>query len=886
MEITKEKIINKLNDLNDWPLRFHKKYGLTGFLALIAVPLKIWLFYSFLNVSSNIISVWLITCILTLLLFTSFKNKWIPAGIYLFLTLLLFADVMYCSFFNRYLSINMLGSAGFIGDVTESIKEVLNPAFFLLFIDSLVVFLTLAIKKIKKIGNDDETKSNDKIFKDDFIDFVKQKEGTTKDKLLIRLKKVWHWLRKHKSPFIALLIVVILIANVTSSGYITSISNQEIYTFHINDIRKAISGSDGSNSLASFEDNYKKEKNGPLFGVAEGRNLFVIQVESFQDFVIGREYNGQELTPNLNALIKDQGSLYFDNFYQQVGSGNTSDAELAINNSIYGSLTSYTYKNHEDNYYRGLPAQLKDKGYTTSVFHAYEDKSFWNRENIYPNLGFDNFFGGLNGIENGGYNNTNYMGWGLTDDEFFSQSMEHIKTLPQPFYNFMITLSNHHPFKMQQQFQRINLLPEDRNTVVGNYLNSVAFTDEVIGNFIESLKKEGLYDNSIIAIYGDHLGLTLNDPGISESMSRLLGQDYDYENMMRVPLIINIPNLDKNINKTVSISAGQLDFLPTMAYLMGFDELDTIYLGHNALTAEEGFVAEQTYITKGSFFQDDIVYEMSRDGVFENGRAYNQKTGAKVPIDDCYEGYLKSMEVINASEYILKNDAIRKVFLEGDKPAKLEKSDDRTYPKEIQIAGTPDVKLVGTNSLEALNASYKAGHREIFVDVNWTSEVGARTAVLLKNWETLPQFYETSANTEMTIENFRALSMKNGLTSMDYYQLADWMAAHPDANIVVSADRSIDFFMKMMNEYNATVTDRIIPYVQGMVEYSGLYSGILNMEVGNYKPEQLLEFMKLNNVWAGSMSQESAEGRYKEFLKSEFTIYVYDKESNSIVKKN
>ena len=63
------------------------------------------------------------------------------------------------------------------------------------------------------------------------------------------------------------------------------------------------------------------------FGVAEGRNLIVIQLESFQNFVINAEYNGQEITPNLNEIIKGD-TIYLDRYYQQIGSGNTSDANL------------------------------------------------------------------------------------------------------------------------------------------------------------------------------------------------------------------------------------------------------------------------------------------------------------------------------------------------------------------------------------------------------------------------------------------------------------------------------------------------------------------------------------------------------------------------------
>ncbi|NMR95768.1 LTA synthase family protein, partial [Vibrio parahaemolyticus] len=69
-------------------------------------------------------------------------------------------------------------------------------------------------------------------------------------------------------------------------------------------------------------------------GIGAGKNLIVIQVEALQNFVLFEEINGFEITPNLNKLVKDSGTLYYDNFFQLVGKGNTSDAEVAILNSL------------------------------------------------------------------------------------------------------------------------------------------------------------------------------------------------------------------------------------------------------------------------------------------------------------------------------------------------------------------------------------------------------------------------------------------------------------------------------------------------------------------------------------------------------------------------
>lgn len=472
-------------------------------------------------------------------------------------------------------------------------------------------------------------------------------------------------LQKLIRPVIAVVLLVVLVSGGFGSSLITSVSNQEFFSFHIKDLLAKVTGSDVSamsGDLSQLTGSYDQEKNGSLFGTAKGRNLIVVQMESFQNFVINGTYNGMELTPNFNQLIQDKDTIYFDNYYQQVGSGNTSDAEFATNNSIFGSIMSYTYGIYYQNYFRGLPVLLKEKGYNTNVYHAY-DKKFWNREKAYPHLGFDRF------VNKDDFKQTQTIGMGLSDEEFFRQSVEDMKKLPQPFYSFMITLSNHYPFYIPAEDYKINLLPEDEETTFGHYINSVHYADQAIGQLIEDLKQAGLYDNCIIAFYGDHMGLTKEDSEIEASMSRYLGKTYNYETMMNIPLIIHIPHAegDQGVNQTVSISGGQLDFMPTIAYLMGFDTLDTVYFGHNLLTVPSGFVAEQCYMPKGSFIRDNIIFEMSKDGVFDHSKAWNRLTGESIPLSGCYADYQRSMNVINASEGILKNDTLRDMY-EGATP--------------------------------------------------------------------------------------------------------------------------------------------------------------------------------------------------------------------------
>ena len=125
-----------------------------------------------------------------------------------------------------------------------------------------------------------------------------------------------------------------------------------------------------------------------LFGTGKDKNLIVIQVEALQGFVINRSIEGQEITPNLNKLIKS--SFYFDNYYTQTAGGGTSDAELLSNVSMYPAKDGATYIRFPLNYYYSLAMRLSEEGYKTSAMHAYRP-GFWNRSVMYKTLGFDEF---------------------------------------------------------------------------------------------------------------------------------------------------------------------------------------------------------------------------------------------------------------------------------------------------------------------------------------------------------------------------------------------------------------------------------------------------------------------------------------------------------------
>jgi phosphoglycerol transferase MdoB-like AlkP superfamily enzyme len=203
----------------------------------------------------------------------------------------------------------------------------------------------------------------------------------------------------------------------------------------------------------------------------------------------------------------------------------------------------------------------------------------------------------------------------------------------------------------------VKLLPEHENTVLGKYIQAIRYTDEALGLFIEEIKKYGLYETSVIAVYGDHRGIPNGVPENDKLMSKLIGHEYTFDESLNVPLIIHIPGAD--VNETNIMVGGQMDFLPTMLNLLGIKENRVKLFGQDLLNAESGFVASQSNMIKGSFIDDYKIFVMSRDGIFENSKAWNLSSLEPVDLELCRNGYERSLREIQESEYILANDLIQ-----------------------------------------------------------------------------------------------------------------------------------------------------------------------------------------------------------------------------------
>lgn len=534
---------------------------------------------------------------------------------YIFLSVIMFADTMYYNYYNQTVSVKQLWQVSNVAKVPSSFIATLIPASFILILD--IPFICYYFKKRA----------------------AKEKEGKRKPLYM---------------GLITLGCVLLIAVNPMQSVLADRLNSVEFFTGHVNDIYRAVLSSgemshvSAEEVLETVQENVEEPAKTKLKGIAEGKNLILIQVEALQNFLIGQTYNGQEITPNLNQLlIKD--TLYFDRYYATIGKGNTVDAEFATLNSLYPVIDAECYRLYQENAYNGLPWLLKDKGYSTFAVHGYEG-DFWNRNNAYPYQGIDEYYS-MEDLEQ-----DEIIGLGISDKSMFRQTLQILKEQKQPFFSFLVTLTNHHPYLLEEAQQEIRLLKEHEGTKFGSYLQTAHYTDEAIGDFIEQLKAEGLYDNTVIALYGDHHGLNSKMDNNEEYMSKFLGREYDYDEMLRVPLMIHIPG--SGTAKTISTLGGHIDFLPTIANLMNLETAQPYVLGQDLVNAESGFAAFTAYLFEGSYVADDIMFEISREGTFEGSRAWEIGTGVEKEIEQCREDYEKALALKAASKNILEQNLI------------------------------------------------------------------------------------------------------------------------------------------------------------------------------------------------------------------------------------
>jgi glycerophosphoryl diester phosphodiesterase len=319
-----------------------------------------------------------------------------------------------------------------------------------------------------------------------------------------------------------------------------------------------------------------------LFGVAQGRNVILVNAESLQAFTIGLLVKGQPVTPNLTAFAKE--SLHFTEFYDQTHMGTTSDAEYITLNSLMALPSGSVATRYGANGFCALPYVLTERGYRTLSACA-EPPSFWNMRQMHARYGF------ARSLFLPDFRMGEWMNVGLDDASFFDQMVPVLAEQPSPFFAFMLTSSNHHPYQLPAELRRLghDSLP---SLMAGDYLQSVRHFDEAFGEFIRRSASSGLLDRSVVVLYGDHQSWVedadLQGLWLSAGHSSPATPFELWRFRRKIPLLIRLPGGAEAGPR--DIAGGHLDITPTLLSLLGVPGPTGPWLGRDLTAPRRGVV--------------------------------------------------------------------------------------------------------------------------------------------------------------------------------------------------------------------------------------------------------------------------------------------------------
>ena len=572
-------------------------------------------------------------------------SRWWKYGYLFFVSLftawLFLAQYFYFSYFGGFMQASALKYAGQTASLMNTILTLISPVVFVFLLQFAVIVYALSLEKKEKIT--------------EIIFGVKNKIKYFLCLIFIGIlgygfvlfgdgngwKKITHFPQTLRE----------LNSFIYSPNQ--AVQRTGIFNYYASDVigysfRKTKLTEEDVAFVLEWKDAVPKTNINNFFGKARGKNLIIIQVESLENSVLFQKINGEEITPNLNKLAKE--GLYFDNYYTQVGAGNTADAEFVTMNSMYALTNTVAFVDFAHNKYNALPSLLKQNGYSSYSLHA-DVPTFWNRSNIYPALGYEKSYTKVDYVipKKTGFE---YM----PDKDFFTQSVSKMNGFKSPYLATLITLSSHTPFIVPEKYKTL-VLPENTtwSETQKNYLESIHYTDSAIGDFIDALKTNDTYKNSLIAIYGDHGNLG----GISEVLATSTSKIFPELRTSNVPFIILNSELP---TKTYHFPGSHLDFYPTMSNLLGIRTTSTVF-GKDLLGTEHRVTIRNAYTRAvTTILEETIAYKnFTEGGKFENGECLKMPEQTKIPLTDCETMYNEEIKATSASDLIIKGNLVSKI---------------------------------------------------------------------------------------------------------------------------------------------------------------------------------------------------------------------------------
>ena len=513
----------------------------------------------------------------------------------IFFSILMFADNLYYNYSTSLISVSQINNLQYSEQIATAIKDLLSIYQILYFVD-IFIFVILLITK--------------------FIKIEKIKERNWKPALIYTTIMV--------AIFTSTIQSYVVEAQTCKYNKKMQLEKGTLYTFHYLDVQsnmnlrktaKYTNKQDVLNAYNNLKSEYdSKYENDEynLYGIAEGKNVILLQLESFQNFLLNKTINGKEITPNLNKFIDE--NIKINNMMIQSYS-TTADSEHSVISSLYPLENGMAFAQYSSNKYDDIFDMYKNSDYYNIYMHG-NDGAFWNRKNVYRVLQVDE----LDFIDSFDEDSELINEW-LSDETLYRQAVRKLSNAQTPFFANIVSASSHNAFDLpglKNKYDKVSIdVGKYKNTYFGDYLEAINYADYAFGIFIDELKNAGLYDDTVIFVFGDHYGMQMYN---EEMLEFIKENDHEYNNVeteinyANVVCGVKIPGVEKmEITKTVS----KLDIKPTLCYICGIE--DGLSLGTN-IFGNKDFAC----INNGIIITNEYYY---------NGDWYSRTNGEKINLD-------------------------------------------------------------------------------------------------------------------------------------------------------------------------------------------------------------------------------------------------------------
>ena len=245
-----------------------------------------------------------------------------------------------------------------------------------------------------------------------------------------------------------------------------------------------------NDSLSKYLENFSSACNKPqaLLNI-EQPNIVLVILESFSANLLDLNDVNGDVVPNLRKIASE--GYFFPNCY---AAGSRSDKGLsAILTGYpahpYGSIMKYPHK------FEKLPRLIypfNKQGYHTAFYYG-GNADFANFRGLFVSNGFQKII-----AQESFARRQRTSKWGVHDHIVMQRFWEDILLAEQPFFYSIFTLSSHEPFDVPHRSKFLDKTPK------GKFLNSIYFTDSVVGIFYEQFKNSSLWNSTILIFIADH----------------------------------------------------------------------------------------------------------------------------------------------------------------------------------------------------------------------------------------------------------------------------------------------------------------------------------------------------------------------------------------------